>query len=104
MHSRLSGVKPSWCKISFNVISSLHISNPADISRIQQTMEDQHLKTLKVLAREEKNQSPIMQYEYGVSTNVFNRINKWYITLTGYLLACDVFASFERHHLDHFMT
>ena len=30
------------------------ISNPADISRIQQTMEEQHLKTLKVVANEEK--------------------------------------------------
>ena len=46
----------------------------------------------------------VLRYEYGVSTKIFNRINKWYMTLTGHPLACDVFASYERHHLDHFMT
>ena len=30
------------------------VSNPSDISRIQRTMEEQHLKTMKVLAKEEK--------------------------------------------------
>ena len=63
-----------------------------------------HRRNTPLAQRADDLSKIFMKYEYGVSTKIFNRINKWYMTLTGHPLACDVFASYERHHLDHFMT